>query len=351
MNFTIGNRGIGDGEPVYIIGEAGVNHNGSLELAFELVDLAVEAGVDAVKFQTFKADSLNTPTAPKSTYHVETTGNDAHQTWYELLKSQELDKNQHVALIDYCHQKEITFLSTPYDRESVDLLADLGTEAFKVASTDTNNLPFLQYIASKQKPVVLSTAMCTMEEVKSAVGAVRTEGLESLAVLQCTGNYPASLTDANLRVMSTFLQHLDCIVGYSDHTEGLVAPIAATAMGAAIIEKHFTTDKTLPGPDHRMSLSPEDLIETVAVIRQTELALGASEKRVLELEEENRVKLRKSLVAARDICAGEILGTDNVTAKRPGDGLPPSDFDRIVGRKTKDRIAEDDKILEDNLLG
>jgi N,N'-diacetyllegionaminate synthase len=347
MNFTIGSRRIGDGEPVFFIAEAGVNHNGALDLAYKLVDTAVAAGADAVKFQTFKAEKLNTRNAPKSSYHVETTGSDAQQTWFELLKTQELDEEMHSKLIDYCAEKGITFLSTPYDEDSADLLERLGVKAFKLASTDTNNIPLIRHIARKGKPFIISTAMCDMEEVELAVQTIREEGLQEFAVLQCTGNYPSQLEDSNLHVMTTYREGLACLVGYSDHTPGIINPIAATAMGAAIVEKHFTYDKSLPGPDHRMSLAPKELRETVAAIRQTEQALGSREKRVLPSEQENRGKLRKSLVAAKDIKKGTELTSDCVIMKRPGIGIPPSALNRFLRQRAKVDIAADEILSEE----
>ena len=324
---------IGNGYPIFFIAEAGVNHNGKLDLGFQLIDNAVEAGADAVKFQTFKTENIIIPDAPKSTYHVETTGGDRDQTWFELLKTQEMSKVMHIELIEYCNKKGIIFLSTPYDEESADLLQELGVPAFKIASTDTSNTPLLRYIARKGRPMIISTAMATMEEVGDAVTSIRDEGLEDIAVLQCTGNYPAKLSDSNLRVMDTYREKLNCIVGYSDHTPDLINPVAATAMGAEIYEKHFTIDKSLPGPDHRMSLAPEELKQTVKAVRDTELALGSPEKKVLEGEEENRVKLRKSIVANTDIRKNAIIDKEMIAIKRPGSGIPPSEIENILGKK------------------
>lgn len=331
MEFKIQNKIVGDGYPLFFIAEAGVNHNGSLDLARQLVDVAVEAGADAVKFQTFKTEKIITPDAPKSTYHIKTTG--SKESWFDLLKTQELTREMHQQLISYSNEKEIIFLSTPYDEESANLLEELGVYAFKIASTDTNNIPFLRFVARKGKPMIISTAMSTMEEVKEAVVAARDEGMEDIAVLQCTGNYPAKLSDSNLRVMHTYRRELNCIVGYSDHTPDLINPVAATAMGAKVYEKHFTIDKALPGPDHRMSLDPEELIQTVKAIRDTEQALGNSEKQVLEGEKENRVKLRKSIVANTDINKDEIINKEMIAIKRPGSGIPPADMDIIIGKK------------------
>ena len=271
---------IGNKSPVFFIAEAGVNHNGSIEKAIELVDIAVRSGADAVKFQTFKAEDLNLPNAPKSEYHIETTGNDNKQTWYELLKTQELTFDMHEKIIKHCKENNIIFMSTPYDYKSVDLLIELKIGAFKVASTDANNHPFLEYLTKKQKPIILSTAMSSLIDVKESVNIFRKNNFDNFALLQCTGNYPSKISDTNLKVMETYKKEFNCIVGYSDHTPDMVNPIAATAMGAKIFEKHFTIDKNLPGPDHRMSLNEEELKMTINAIRETEIALGSEEKKL-----------------------------------------------------------------------
>jgi len=333
MEFKIQDKTIGGKNPIFFIAEAGVNHNGSLELGKQLIDVAVEAGADAVKFQTFVTENIITPEAPKSTYHVETTGSDSKQSWFELLKTQEMSKEMHIDLINYCSKKDIIFLSTPYDEESADLLDDLDVAAFKIASTDTNNLPFLQFIARKGKPMILSSAMSTMEEVQRAISVVRKEGLEEFCMLQCTGSYPSNVSDSNLRVIQTYQDQLKCVVGYSDHSEDLINPIAATAMGAKVYEKHFTVDKTLPGPDHRMSLSPEELNQTISAIREAEKALGTENKEVLEVEKENRLKLRKSLVANIDISKDQEIKKEMIGTKRPGTGISPSEINSVLGKK------------------
>ena len=345
MEIIIENKKVGDGHPVFFIAEAGVNHNGSVELGKRLIDVASDAGADAVKFQTFKTENIITPDAPKSTYHLETTGSDFEQTWYDLLKTQEISKKMHIELIEYCNKKRIIFLSTPYDEESADLLEDLDVQAFKIASTDTNNIPLLRHIARKGRPVLLSTAMSTMEEVKEAVHAIRDEGLEDIAVFQCTGNYPSKLKHSNLRVMLTYRDQLNCLVGYSDHTPDMINPIAATAMGANIYEKHITVDKTLPGPDHRMALDPNELKQTVKTIRDTELSLGNPEKQVLENEKENRLKLRKSIVTTKNIKKNTKIKSDMLGIKRPGNGISPSELHNIID-KIAARDLEEDYVIK-----
>jgi len=348
MKIQILNKSIGVGHPLFFIAEAGVNHNGSLKLGKQLIDAAVEAGADAVKFQTFKAEELNTFSAPKSSYHIETTGNDSKQTWFDLLRTQEIDYEMHRELISYCKEKGIIFLSTPYGQQSADLLESLDVPAYKIASTDTNNFPLLEYIAKKGKPMILSTAFTNLEEIIEAVSVVRNTGLTEIAVLQCTGNYPSRLEDSNLNVIETFRKKLECIVGYSDHTPDLINPIAATALGAKIYEKHFTIDRNLEGPDHRMSLEPLELKETVSYIRKTEKSLGSFVKKVLPDEKENRIKLRKSVVSLRDINVGEEIISDMLAIKRPGTGIPPKDIINIIGKKAKRFIPKDQPInIED----
>lgn len=348
MLIHVNNKVIGEGNPVFFIAEAGVNHNGSMKLAKQLIDVAADAGADAVKFQSFKTENIIIPSAPKSTYHIQTTGSDKAQTWFELLKSQELSREMHIELINYCKQVNIIFLSTPYDRESVDLLDELNVPMFKVASTDTNNIPLLKYIASKRRPTILSSAMATMEEVINAVECLRNEGLEEIAMLQCTGNYPTRLEDSNLNVIDTYFKQLNCVIGYSDHTEDLINPIAATAKGVSIYEKHFTLDKSLPGPDHRMALNPDELRETIKAIRDTEIALGKKEKIVLKTEEENRLKLRKSLVAATDIQKNSIITYEMIGIKRPGNGMEPKLIYSIIGKKAVKDITADELITPES---
>ena len=338
MEFKIHNKFIGDKRPLFFIAEAGVNHNGSIEMGKQLIDIAVKSGADAIKFQTFKTENIITPEAPKSTYHIETTGHDADQTWFELLKTQEMTEKMHIELIKYSNEKGIIFLSTPYDEESADLLEELDIPVFKIASTDTNNIPLLKYIARKKRPMIISTAMTTIKELENSVFTIQNEGLNDIAILQCTGNYPSDLSNSNLRVMKTYKKKFNVIVGYSDHTLDIINPIAATAMGAKVYEKHFTIDKNLPGPDHRMSLNPEELFNTIKSIRETELALGTSQKEVLESEKENRLKLRKSIVSNRDIKKNEIIKENMISIKRPGTGIPPSEIGVVIGKKTKINI-------------
>ena len=347
--FYIGNKLVGANSPVYIIAEAGVNHNGNIELAKRLIDVARKAGADAVKFQTFKAENLNTKLAPKAIYHIETTGSDTEQSWFELLKTQELTADAHRELIDYAKTKGIEFLSTPYDSDSLELLDDLGVSCFKIASTDTNNHPFLSQVAQKGKPIILSTAMSTLDEVRKSIEVLRQSGCNDLVVLHCTGSYPANLADTNMLAMVTMRNALDVPVGYSDHTSEFVNPVLAVALGAVVFEKHFTLDRALPGPDHRMSLTPEELEHTVSLIRGTEKALGNDTKEVLPGEKETRLRLRKSLVAAHDLERGTVLTFADIAIKRPGTGISPEHLQETLGRKIKYPVPADTILSLENL--
>jgi N-acetylneuraminate synthase/N,N'-diacetyllegionaminate synthase len=332
MKITIGSRKIGDNYPLFFIAEAGVNHNGDLNLAKQLIDAAVDAKADAVKFQTFKADDLNIPSAPKASYHIETTGSDKDQSWYDLLKSQEISYEMHHELINYCNDNNIMFLSTPYSNNSVDLLENFDIPAYKIASADINNLPFLEYVVSKGKPIIISTGMSNMDEIKLAREIFIDKGLIDYVFLHCTSNYPAKLNDSNLLAINIIKKELNCLVGYSDHTNEFINPIVATALGACVYEKHFTLNKNMPGPDHRMSLDPTELKQTIKFIRMAESCLGNPEKIVIESERDNRIKIRKSIVANIDIKKGQLIKESMLGIKRPGYGIPPSEFNKLIGK-------------------
>ena len=347
-NIIISNKTIGVGHPIFFIAEAGVNHNGSIDLAKQLIDEAKICGADAIKFQTFKANKLNTKKAPKSSYHIQTTGDDLKQSWYELLKTQEITYDMHVELIEYCNKKNIIFLSTPYDVDSLHLLNELNVEAFKIASTDTNNLPFLTEVAKLSKPTIISTAFCNFTEVQEAVNTLKKSKLEDIIVCQCTGNYPSKLEDSNLRVLKKYADELECLIGYSDHTEEYINPIAAVPYEICLYEKHFTLDKKLNGPDHRMSLEPKELKKTIELIRLAEKTLGSFDKKVLADEEENRIKLRKSLVASQEIAPNTIIEKKMIDIKRPGSGIQPKDLDNILGKKIKNKKLKDEIFFKDD---
>lgn len=338
-------------EPCYIIAEAGVNHNGSLSRAKALVDAAAEAGANAVKFQTFRAENIITRDAPKAQYHVETTGADSIGSWLDLLKSQQLDRDMHEQLMKHCCQKKIDFLSTPYDVESVDLLDTLGVKLFKIASTDANNTSFLRYVATKGRPMILSTAMCDLAEVKNSVSVIRKEGVDALTVLQCTGSYPAPAAESNLRAMQQIRRECSVEVGYSDHVLDEDIALVAISLGATVYEKHITLDRTLPGPDHRASLEPGEFKKLIARIRKVETALGDGVKRLMPCEYSNQSKLRKFIVAKTAIGSGQKISYRNITTKRTGGiGLESSAWDSVIGKKVSRDMQYDDPITVSDLL-
>jgi N-acetylneuraminate synthase/N,N'-diacetyllegionaminate synthase len=310
-----------------------VNHNGSVDLALRLVDAAVAAGADAVKFQTFRADRLATLHAPKATYQTETTGE--FESQFDMLRKLELDERAHRTLLVHCASRGIVFLSTPFDEESADFLETLDVPAYKLPSGELTNLPFLRHVARKKRPMIISTGMATLEEVGRAVEAVRIAECKELALLHCVSAYPADPADVNLRAMATLAEAFGVPVGYSDHTLGNEVAFAAVAMGACILEKHFTLNRSLPGPDHRISAEPADLAALVVGARKVEAALGNGGKCPAASETDTVRIARKSLVAACDVPAGTVLGMEHVVARRPGTGIPLGMRDRLVGRKTK----------------
>ncbi len=331
--IRIGGRPVGPGHPCFIIAEAGVNHNGSLALAKKLVDAAIRAGADAVKFQTFKAERLATATAPKAAYQKRTTT--AGESQFQMLKRLELSKDHHQKLLDYSRKKGILFLSSPFDEESADLLEELSVPAFKIPSGEITNLPFLAHLARKRKPLILSTGMSTLPEVRQAVATLRKNGCAKLILLHCVSDYPARPQDANLRAMRTLEAAFLAPVGYSDHTVGDTVALAAAALGACLIEKHFTLDRTLPGPDHRASIEPAELKALVKGVRTVEAALGTGLKIPADSEKGTASVARKSLVASRDIPNGAVLTPVLVAIRRPGTGMPPAALPTILGRRVR----------------
>lgn len=328
---------------VFIIAEAGVNHNGSMELAKQLIDKASAAGADAVKFQSFKAEKLVTKNARKAEYQEKTTGNKENQ--FQMIKKLELDYDKHLELIDYCHTKNIIFLSSPFDLESIDLLDNLGLEIFKIPSGEITNLPYLRKIGLLKKKVLLSTGMSTLGDIENALKVLRNSGTTDITVLHCNTEYPTPIEDVNLLAMNTIKAAFKVKVGYSDHTLGIEVPIAAVALGATVIEKHFTLDKAMEGPDHRASLEPDELKEMVSCIRNIEQALGDGIKKLTESESKNINIARKSIVAGKDIRKGEIFVEDNLAIKRPGNGISPMRWDEIIG-KTAKRDFDEDELIE-----
>lgn len=325
---------------VFIIAEAGVNHNGDLQLAKKLVEKAAEAGADAVKFQTFKTEKLVCRNAEKAEYQKQTT--DEGESQFDMLKKLELTEEMHRELAKHCEKCGIRFLTTPFDEESLEQIQEYGVDLIKVSSGDLTNYPFLKKIAGTGKPVILSTGMSTLEEVKTSVSLLKENGSGEITVLHCNTEYPTPMKDVNLRAMVTLRKELGVETGYSDHTRGIEVPIAAAALGAAVIEKHFTLDKTMEGPDHKASLEPEELKAMVSAVRNIELAIGNGEKQPSESEKKNAAVARKSIVAATDIFAGEVLTEDKITTKRPGTGISPMEWEKLIGRKvTRDYKADD----------
>ncbi len=329
-------RKIGPGCPCFIIAEAGVNHNGDIELAKRLVDVAGDAGVDAIKFQTFRADQIVSRIAPKAEYQLETT--DTTESQLEMLQRLELSHGAHRKLYAHCRERGVLFMSTPFDEQSANLLYELGVPVFKIGSGEITDWPLLEYIACKGRPIILSTGMSYLSEVDEAVRVIRGTGNERLALLHCVSSYPADPADANLRVMQTMAAALSLPVGYSDHTPGIEVALAAVALGACIIEKHFTLDRSLPGPDHRASLEPDELVALVKSIRTVEVALGHGRKEPSRGEANTLEAARKSLVAAKDIAVGTVLTEEMIAIKRPGTGLSPSLRSCFIGRTVRKDI-------------
>jgi len=332
---------------VFIIAEAGVNHNGSLDLALRLVDAAKASGADAVKFQTFRADLLATRSAHKAPYQERATANSESQ--FEMLQRLELDAAAHQRLIEHSREIGIQFLSSPFDMQSADLLATMGVSLFKVPSGEITNLPFLQHVARKGRPVILSTGMSTLGEVEEAVHVLQAAGASHLTLLHCVTEYPAPYDEVNLRAMQTLKLAFGLRVGYSDHTPGIDIAIAAVALGAEVIEKHFTLDRSLPGPDHAASLEPDELQEMVAAIRHVEVALGTGIKAPAPCELPNISIARKSVVAARSLPVGHQVATGDLDIKRPGNGLAPKFLSALIGRTLRVSLAKDEVISWDHL--
>lgn len=328
-----------------IIAEAGVNHNGDIELARKLIDAAANAGADLVKFQTFKADRLVTAAAAKAQYQTETT--DAAESQHEMIRKLELSREMHDELISYCNEKKIGFFSTGFDIESLDMLIELGLEFIKVPSGELTNLPYLRHVGSLQKSVILSTGMANLSEIEDALSVLENAGLtrEKICVLHCNTEYPTPMQDVNLLSMLNIQHAFQVDVGYSDHTLGIEVPIAAVALGAKVIEKHLTLDRSLPGPDQPASLEPIEFADMVRAIRNIEQAMGDGIKRPSPSESGNKTNVRKSLVAAKPIRAGEFFTTENVAVKRPGSGISPMRFDELVGRPAP-RSFDTDELIE-----
>ena len=328
-----------------IIAEAGVNHNGVLSNAKKLVDVAAEAGANFVKFQTFKAEKIASKFAEKANYQKQATSRNENQL--EMLRRLELSEQDHIELLEYCAQKSINFLSTAFDVESIKMLQELGITLGKIPSGEVTNLPYLRKMAAAFPNLIMSTGMATMGEIHEALNALTTAGAkrENIVVLHCTTEYPTPMADVNLHAMQTIQKELDVLVGYSDHTLGIEVPIAAVALGACVIEKHFTLDRNMEGPDHRASLEPGELFEMVRSIRNIERALGSTLKQPSGSEQKNITIARKSIVASKRISKGEPFSEDNITVKRPGTGISPMQWDNVIGQKAIQDFNEDELIV------
>lgn len=327
----------------YIIAEAGVNHNGSLDTAKKMIDAAASAGADAVKFQAFKAENLASISAPKAEYQKKCNEDESQ---YEMLKRLELDFDAHKCLLEYANEKGIDFLSSPFDIESIDMLSNLGLKTFKIPSGEITNLPYLRKLGRLNKKIIISSGMSSLEEIKKALDVLIKEGTqkEKIMVLHCNTAYPTPDEDVNLRAMEKIENYLGVSVGYSDHTEGIKAAVTASSLSAVAIEKHFTLDKDAAGPDHKASLDPREFGLMVNEIRDIEKILGSEEKKVSPSEKENIIAVRKSITAVRDIKEGEIFKESNITTKRPGSGLSPMKWDEVIGNPAKRDFKKDEMI-------
>ncbi len=336
--IKIADKTIGEYSKSFIIAEAGVNHNGSIEMAKKLVNAAKEAGADAVKFQTFKTKNLVTKNAKKAEYQIKNSGEESQ---YEMIKKLELSDSEFQEIAKYAESKGIIFLSSPFDTESVDLLDEMNIPAFKIASGEITNFPLLKHIAKKHRPVILSTGMSTIGEVEEALNLIEKYN-DDIILMHCLTNYPAKKEDANLNVIKTLEYTFKRHVGFSDHTSGIEMSVAAVALGSCVIEKHFTIDKNLPGPDHKASLEPQELSEMVKAVRNVEKGLGNGIKKPTNDEIKIKKLVRKSIVAKKDILKGSILTEEMLTIKRPGTGIEPKYLDELVGRELIDDVKKDD---------
>ncbi len=339
MTVTIAQRTIGSGQPCFVIAEAGVNHNGSVQMAKDLIRQAKVSGADCVKFQTFKAERIITADAPKAAYQLKTTN--PQESQMEMLRKLEMDFGTYKELIALSKELDIVFMSTPYSIEDVDFLTEIGVSAFKLASIQINEPSLLRYTAQKGLPMIVSTGMANLAEIDTALRTIRSTGNKQIILLQCTTNYPSHLEDANLRAMVTMSAAFDTLVGYSDHTQSDIACIAAVALGACVIEKHFTLDKNLPGPDQSTSYDPEEFARLVRAIRDTELVLGKRIKEPTATEQANMMGMRRSIVAKHALQPGHVLTTADLTFKRPANGLAPALLDAIIGRRLVRAVVAD----------
>ncbi len=345
--MKIGKAYISPTHPCYVIAEAGVNHNGQLDLALELVRKAKATGADSVKFQTFKAEAVVTKNAPKANYQLEVT--DRQESQLAMLQKLELDLEDYHQIIALCNELDIQFLSTPYNFADADFLNELGVDAFKIASGQLVELPFLEYVAKLGKPMIISSGMATLAEVYEGVETIRNAGNQDIVLLQCTTNYPSKIEDTNLHAMNSMGKAMDILIGYSDHVTNNYACFAAVALGARVIEKHFTLDQTMPGPDHSCSLDPAGFTELVRGIRQTELALGMSIKKPSAAEIANTLGMRRSIVLTQDLPKGSILKKTDLAFKRPATGLAPKRLPELIGKTLTADLPADHLLTEKDI--
>jgi len=346
IKIKINNKNIGNNEPCFVIAEAGINHNGKLKLAKRLVQEAVKAGADAIKFQTFKASSVVIKNIGTATYVEKNIGKKISQ--FDLLKKFELGYEKFKEIKKCCDDYNIIFLSTPHSFDAIDFLENLAP-AYKFGSGDINNIPSLQYAAEKGKPMIIGTGMSTIEEIKTAITKIKAKNNNQIVALHCTTNYPCSNEETNLKAITTMQNELDCLVGYSDHTQGDLASTIAVALGACVVEKHFTLDRSLPGPDHKASIEPKELKKFIEQIRTTEIMLGSEEKKPTKSEKKIMKYVRKSIVAKKFIPKGTVISHEMITMKRPGTGLKPSQIKNLIGKKTKINISKDE-LLKLNMV-
>ena len=340
--IRIANKFIGKEQSCFIIAEAGVNHTGDISLAKKLIDAAVDAGVDAVKFQTWVTEDLVTKTAPKANYQVETTGGEGSQ--FEMIKKLELPFESFKTLKKYCDDRNIIFLSTPDEEKSVDFLQSINVPAFKLSSGELTNFRMLKKIALQGKPIIISTGMSTINQIKESIVILEKNGSKEIIILHCNVNYPTENKDVNLRVIQTLKEEFNYPIGFSDHTMSVEVPVASVALGATVVEKHFTLDRNMDGPDHSSSLEPNELKNMVEMIRSVEVALGSPEKIITESEKGNIGVMRKVIVASHDLKKGEILKSSDIAMKRAGDGLEPKFESKILGMKLIKSVSEDESV-------
>lgn len=345
-NMKIGKKDVGYGEPVFVIAEAGVNHNNQLDLALKLVDAAADAGADAVKFQTFKAEQVVTEAGVMAEYQKKNIGKTESQL--DMLRKLEFIEDWYPRVIAHCKKKGIIFFSTPHGSfASINLLQNLGVPAFKFGSGDLTSLPLLTYAAKFKKPIIIGTGMATITDVKEAIKAIKKASNSKIVMLHCTTNYPCPLGEVNLRAMQTMMKELDVLVGYSDHTLGSQVPIMAVTLGACVIEKHLTLDNAMPGPDHKASANPMVFKKMVDEIRMVEVIMGSPVKKPLSGEVKLQSVIRRSVVAVKDIKTGEKFSRNNIDLKRPGTGISPKRFNEIIGKIAAQTIPKDTLLIDD----